>query len=252
MPKRIVGALIVLATAALGAADAPYFGRWKLNTSKSDLGSTQLTFSRVSGDELQQTQDGRSYKFKLDGKAYPEPLGSTVTWKQVDSNTWEATSRLNGKVAAVDIYKLSPDGKTLTDTSKLQDTKQALEGSVVLHRTGGGPGLLGTWKGTPTISAFMLELVPYENDGLIFRIPDVFESKAHFDDKPYPMTGPQVPRGLMAAFTKTGPLSFATKQKQPDGTMFTATITVSNDGKTLTEIGQDGAVKRTWVFDRQP
>lgn len=253
MGKRMVCAWIAAATVSIAAADAPFFGRWKLNTSKSDLGSSQVTFSRVAGDELQHTyEDGRSYKFKMDGKAYPEPFGGTATWKQVDANTWEVTSRLNGKVAAIDTYKLSPDGNTLTDTSKLPSTKDPLEASVVLHRTGGGPGLPGTWKGTPTISVFTLELVPFENDGLIFRIPDVFESKARFDGTPYPMTGPQAPTGSTAAFTKTGPLSFETTQTQSDGTvMMVATVTVSSDGKTLTEVGQIGPVRRTWVFDRQ-
>jgi len=31
---------------------------------------------------------------------------------------------------------------------------------------------------------------------------------------------------------------------------FEATLTVSDDGQTLTEIGYEGQLKRTWVFDR--
>jgi hypothetical protein len=122
----------------------------------------------------------------------------------------------------------------------------------VLHRTSGGPGLLGTWKGTPTLSPFVLEIDAYESDGLIFRVPGMFESRAHFDGKPYPMTGPMAPSGTTAAFTRVGPRSFETKQTGTDGTVLTATITVSTDGKTLTEVGQEGRAKRTWVFDRQP
>ena len=254
MQKRIACAFMLATVVSFAAAEAPYFGRWKANPSKGDMGSTQLTYSRVGGDELQETQDGKSYKFKVDGKPYPipPPVEMTAAWKQVDSNTWEVTYRKNGNVVAIDTTKLSADGNTLSTTSKTVESKDVLGGSIVLHRTGGGPGLLGTWKGTPVLDSFILEVLPYQSDGLIFRVPDRFETKALFDGKPHPMTGPMASKGSTAAFTKSGPRSFETKQLTPGEPPMTATVTVSSDGKTLTEVAQIGALKRTWVFDRQP
>lgn len=250
--KRIVGAVVAVASITLGAADAPYFGRWKLNAAKTDLGPTQVAFSRVGTDRWQQTEDGKSYKFTMDGKFYPDAYGGMVAWKQLDASSWLATRQLNGKTVAVVSYKLSADGKTLTDTTKLHGADPPVEVAAVLRRTGGGPDLVGTWTGTPTISSFMLEVIPQDGDGLIFRVPDAFETKARFDGKPYPVTGAHAPSGQTAAVTRTGPLSFAIKFTEADGTVSAAMVTVSSDGKTLTEVLQAGAIKRTWVFDRQP
>jgi hypothetical protein len=124
--------------------------------------------------------------------------------------------------------------------------------SIVFHRAGGATGFAGTWKGDAIkLSPFVLEIKPYQSDGLTFRIPDVFEVNAKFDGKEYPMTGTQSPNGSLASFKRAGSNGFTTTQKAPDRTVILqAAVTVSADGKTLTEAGQSGSVKRTWVFDR--
>jgi len=191
MLKRFVSILVLSCAAAvpLGAADSGYFGTWKLNAARSDFGPVTVAFARA-GDEWTQTQDGKSYTFKMDGKAYPTTLpGATEVWKQADPSTWEVTTTANGKILAVDSYKLSADGKTLTDTTKVTDPTQPGGGSAVFHRTGGGPGLAGGWTGTFKQDPFTLVIERYETDGVIYRVSGAFDVKGRFDGKPYPMTG---------------------------------------------------------------
>ena len=59
--------------------NAPYFGVWKLNPLKSDTGATQFTITE-SGGEFMNTDDNskKSYKFRMDGKEYPDSDGATV------------------------------------------------------------------------------------------------------------------------------------------------------------------------------
>ena len=123
MPKPDASTILVVASlvAIVAAADAPYFGTWKLNPAKSDFGPFTMTFSHT-GDEWHRKQsDGKSYTFKMDGKPYAAEAGDTEAWKQLGPKTWEVTDGLNGKVVASDTYSLSPDGRTLTVTSKPTD-----------------------------------------------------------------------------------------------------------------------------------
>jgi hypothetical protein len=250
----MVGLIVVSAVITVRADEASFFGTWKYNPAKSDLGPIEMTIAQV-GDELQLTdQSKKSYKFKLDGKPYKDAYGYLVTWRQVKPNEWELTYELNGNNVGVERYVLSADGKTLNDTSRMVGGgAQDVEQKTTLHRSGTGTGLVGKWAGGKIeMSPFTMEIVQQGNDGLIFRVPGAFEAKAQFDGKPYPMTGAMTPSGSTASFTRVDARSFRTKQRQPNGTALDATVTVSADGGTLTEEGTDEAgIKRTWVFNRQ-
>ena len=59
--------------------------------------------------------------FKLDGKEYTPKgpraaKGTTVSGKAIDARKMELTYKLKGKVTETDLWELSADGKTLTDT----------------------------------------------------------------------------------------------------------------------------------------
>jgi hypothetical protein len=131
----------------------------------------------------------------------------------------------------------------------------ALAGSVVSAQD---PSYFGTWKFDPAksnlgkvqIPPFDLEIVRNGADGLIVRFVGMFESTAKFDGKPYPMTG-SVPPKATASFTQTGPRAFRMVQKQDATTMLDVTLTVSADGKTLTQSGvENSGQKMAWVFER--
>jgi hypothetical protein len=245
--------LVVALSGSVGAAtDAAYFGTWKFDPSKSDLGPIEMTVTKT-GDEYQLTDHERkSYTFKTDGKTYPDPYGASVTWREVSANEWGVTYAMSGKQVGIERYVMSPDGKSLEMKGTLQTGKGPVEQSTTFHRAGGGSGLVGRWSGGKLqLSPFMLEIVPNGEDGLIFRIPGVFESRAKFDGKPYPLTGPVTQQKSTATFTRVDARSFKMTQVDPSGTL-SATVTVSADGKTLTEAGQtQSGTKRTWVFGRQ-
>jgi hypothetical protein len=68
------------------------------------------------------TDDGRQYWFKLDGKDYKDPqgpngLGQTVRMWLVDKNTLYRERTTKGVVDERVLYRVSPDGKTLTWTN---------------------------------------------------------------------------------------------------------------------------------------
>ena len=83
----------------------------------------------------------------MDGHDYPDGMGGMVAWKAVDANTWQMVAKANGKVTETDTFKLSSDGKTLTDTAKqMKADGGSLDSTAVYDRVSGGPSIAGKWK----------------------------------------------------------------------------------------------------------
>jgi hypothetical protein len=252
MTKRIA-VLVAVAVLCL-AADLPYAGKWKVNLAKSDFGQTTVTMESLPGGEWQSTAFGVTYKFKMDGKENPDGMGGTIAWKEESPSMWGTVSKANGKVTETDTFKLSADGKTLTQTSKqMKADGGSLDGTTVYERVSGGPSLAGKWK-TKKVSggSSSMEFVASGTNGLRYHDLDINMScDMKLDGKDYPCSGPTIPPGFMAAIQNTGKgLDLSVKK---DGKVFfTATYTVSADGKTMTENAGMPATgeKMKIVFDR--
>lgn len=136
---------------AQGAQDPSFFGTWKQNTAKSkqtrasqsndrvvvlapygDNGWTRVTLDTDNKGETREEH----YWAKFDGKDYPT-LGSdqrVISLKRVDARTVEATFKRNGRVTTHSRLELSPDGKTLTQTSSgEQDAGRAYQNDVRVY-----------------------------------------------------------------------------------------------------------------------
>jgi len=236
------------------AADLPYAGKWKINLAKSDFGQTTITFENLPSGEWQSTAYGITYKFKMDGKGYPDGMGGTAAWKAIDANTWELVARANGKVTGTDSLKLSADGKTLTDSAKqMKANGGSMESTTVYQRVSGGPSLAGKWKTQKVSGASgVVEMTPSGTGGLILKDLDMGMScDAKLDGKDYPCTGPMLPPGFTVAM-KNAAQSLDLTVKKDGKTFVNSTYTVSADGKSMTETGTMpiGGEKFKVVFDR--
>ena len=253
--KMLLG--FIVATATLAAADLPYAGKWKMNAAKSDFGESTVTYSQLPSGEMQSTADGQSYKFKLDGKDYPDPFGNTAAWKSINASAWETTWKLKGKVLTVDALTLSADGKTLTvNTKGAKPNGQSIDDTVTMQRVSGGPGLAGQWKtkNLKSSSPSVLELMPSGSDGLAYKIIDMnMTCDAKLDARYYPCSGPTLGSGWTMAWLKSSPRLLEWSVQMNGKPMYKGSFTISADGKTLTEDGGAAATteKIKIVYDRQ-
>jgi hypothetical protein len=247
-------ALLCSIVTAMMAADLPYIGKWKVNLAKSDFGQITVTLQSLPGGEWQMTAFGVTYKFKLDGKDYPDGMGGTAAWKAVDANTWELVAKANGKVTETDTFQLSADGRTLIDNARqMKADGGALESTSVYERVSGGPSLAGKWK-TKKVSGASgtVEMAAFGPDGIAFKDPDMGMScEAKLDGKDYPCTGPMLPPGFTVAMKDTS-RSLDLTVKKDGKAFFKATYTVAADGKSMIETGTpaSGGEKVKMVFDR--
>jgi hypothetical protein len=241
--------LLCAFVSAVLAADLPYVGKWKVNLAKSDFGQTTVTYQSLPGGEWQTTAFGVTYRFRMDGKDYPDTMGGTNSWKAVDARKWEITGKVNGKVTATDTLKLSDDGKSLTDTGKqMKPDGGTMDAVTVYQRAAGGPGLGGKWV-TKNVSgsAGVIEMTQSGTEGLRFKDTDMgMTCDAKLDGKDYPCAGPMMPQGYTVAMKNAPPRSLDLTVKKDGKEFFKATYTVAADGKSMTETG--GAVANTEKF----
>ena len=121
---------LYFAGTALGLAQSPQMGTWKLDEAKSKIPAGLAKNSTVvyaaSGANVKVTTDGTSgdgkpmhteWTGKLDGKDYPLTGDSTAdsrSYKMIDEHTLELTNKKSGKVTTSGRVVVSADGKTRT------------------------------------------------------------------------------------------------------------------------------------------
>ena len=99
------------------AADQPFIGKWKLNLSKSKL-ADQMTITPAGANRYTLTFAGVGDTETLvaDGTEQPGILGSTISITVEAPGNWKIVRKQGGRTLLTANWKLSDDGKALTDT----------------------------------------------------------------------------------------------------------------------------------------
>ena len=249
--------LAIVSCSTLVYAQSAFVGTWKLNQQKSHLTGDTVTYSTAPDGMMKETTAVGSYTFKADGQPYKTPFDSTVTWKQTGPSTWSTEDRRKDMVLDSDLIQVSGDGKTMTVISTgTNPDGSAFKDTEVYTRTAGTGGLMGTWKSEKVkeSTSRMMEFAANGANGIAWILPDI---KARldltFDGKDDAPVGPTVPDGLTLAATKINSRSFSYVEKMKGKAIVKGTLTVSHDGKTLTDTSS--AIKEknptTAVYDKQ-
>ena len=126
----LLTAALCLTGTALGLAQSPQMGTWKLDEAKSTtpaglVKNTTVVYA-ASGANIKVTTDGIGgdgkpshtiWIGKLDGKEYPitgDPTLDSRSYKLIDDHTLELTNKKGGKVTSTGRIVVSADGKTRT------------------------------------------------------------------------------------------------------------------------------------------
>src|SRR5262249_4198007 len=159
-------------------ADDPFIGKWKLNLSKSKL-ADQMTITLAGANRYTLTFAGvgETETLVADGTDHPGIQGSTISITVEAPGNWKIVRKSGGRTAPTAMWKLSEDGKTLTDTfisnqpdgttSRIDLAYKRAEDSA------SSSGIPGTWETTEEKpeSAYEIEIRSYERDGLSFINP---------------------------------------------------------------------------------
>ena len=168
---------------------------------------------------------------------------------------WKVVRKKGGRMLLTGNWKLSQDGSTLTDNYTEFDPKGSPSTTnYVFTRTAGGPGFAGTWESTmPMTSSFVLQIRPYEGNGLSFIRSPQDTRNLKLDGKDYPVEGHGVPQNSTSSARRVDERTLEITDKVNGKVTRTERRELSTDLKTLTRtvrpVGQrEPAI---FVFERQ-
>ena len=260
MLKHTVQLLLVasLITTSLRAADNPFVGKWKLNSSKSRF-PDEMKVKKVSANKYAFAFEGGDFEETIaaDGTDQPGVSGTTFSVAVEGPNSWKVVRKIDGKILINANWKLSEDGNALDDDfTMIQPDGSKFNVYYVYKRTAGGPGFDGTWESTSETvkSVFELQIQPYESDGLAFIIASKgIVKKLNFDGKDYAVERPNMKAKFASSMRLVDPRTLAIADKVDGKLAFTEEIKISPDQNVLTmtvqSVGQTRPEIR--VFDRE-
>ena len=262
MRFRLLCFAFLIIAASSNAADQSLIGKWKLNLSKSKL-ADQMTISPAGANRYTLTFAGvgETETLVADGTDQPGVLGSMISITVEAPGNWKIMRKQNGRAVLTANWKLSDDGKSLTDTfmgnqpdgstSRVDLVYKRAEGSA------SNSGIPGTWETTEEKmdTAYELEIRPYESDGLTFQISGGGPiTSVKFDGNDYPPgTASPAAGSTTTSARRLDDHSIELTKKLKGKIIETREMTVSLDGNTLTMTRHlvDQRVPNILIFDRQ-
>ena len=259
MSKRSLSFLLVMGLVAVTswAADDPFVGKWKLNPSKSVLTDEMKVASLGANKYAFDLGGGDAEIIVVDGTDQPGLFDTTLSVTPAAPDAWTVVRKKDGRTLITGNWKLSADGKTLTDTFRANRPDGSISSlDYVYTRTAGTTGFAGTWESTAekVNSVYELQMQPYENDGLSFINPAQQSTRnMKFDGKDYPNEGPNLPPSFMTSGSRRNERTLDLTDKINGKVRDIQQIRLSPDGKTMIMSVQPvGRSKpNVLVFDRE-
>ena len=229
---------MALAASVASAAEANFSGTWKLNSQKSQLTGQTFTVEKTASGMMHFDLQGFAYDFNADGKEYPTPDGSTVVVQAPDPTTWDFTYSMGGKVTMKYHITLQGDTQTIVMHVNKPDGT-VVEQTSTATRVSGGPGLLGKWKSTEVKgSATSMVITTKGKNGVTVEYPEFQQvCKGRFDGKDHTVIQSGAASKFALVFERTGADALKITTKLQGKPIYTDTLTLSADGKTLTDDG---------------
>lgn len=251
LPVALLACL--LSTMVWAAADS-FVGDWKLNPSKSKL-IDRMTVESLGGNKYEFDLGGGPERIVCDGTDQPAVLGTMLSVTVEGPAAWKVVRKKDGKILLTGKWKLSQDGNTLSDDyTEFGPNGSPSTVNYLYRRTTAGPGFAGTWESPmPIESAFVLQIRPYEENGLSFIRSPHDTRNVKFDGMDYPDAGGHVAEGSTFSAHRVDERTLEITDKIGGKVTKTEQIQLSTDLKTLSRtvrpVGQHEP--NVFVFERQ-
>jgi len=251
-PAHLLFILSCLIANTLPTTD-PFIGTWKFNPDKSTL-VDQMHVEPIGANKYLLNLGGGVERIVADGTDQRGLAGTTVSITIQAPDSWTIVRKMNGRPLVRGAWKLSPDGKTLSDHfTQYPDSGAPSSSDYVYARIAGKSGFTGTWEMSVKVATFEYHIEPWARDGLALVNVDARRTqRLKFDGKDYPFTGPGVIAGSASSGRRVDERTLETTEKVQGVISDTRRLTVSSDQTTLTiTVRRAGRTKPDiLVFDR--
>ena len=257
---RTVATLFLIMGTSRGASAArsPFIGEWKLNASMTRL-PDEMKVESKGGNTYSFDFGGGAETIVVDGTGQPGQGGTILSVKADAPDAWTVERRKDDRLLLRGTWKLSEDGRTLTDFFRqFQPDGSTFSVDYVYQRSGEGSGFAADWKSIQETmnSPYTLQVKAYGSDGLSFIFDTPFGQKTRNmkpDGKAYPADGSNANSGSSVSSRRIDAHTLEMTNKAGGTVTDTREIQLSPDGKTLTmTIHAAGQNKpNVLVFDRK-
>jgi hypothetical protein len=198
MSKRVVEILaaVCLTTGVARAAESPFIGEWQLNPSRSRL-PDEMKVASEGGNKYTFDFGAGAERIVVDGTDQPGNDGTLLSVNPEAPDSWIVERKKDGRLLIKATWKLSKDGRTLTDYFRaFESDGSTLSMDYVYQRAGEGSGFAADWQSIKETmnSPYLIQVKEFQGDGLTL-ITRSQTKNAKFDGKDYPNEGPNAPRG---------------------------------------------------------
>jgi len=238
--KQMVKILPVLCLAAGAAwgADSPFIGEWKLDPAKTRM-PDEMKVESKGGERYAFDFGGGPETVAVDGSDQPGGYGGTLlSVKPEAPDTWIVQRKQGDRLLLKATWKLSKDGRTLTDYFRQFGASGAMFSmDFVYRRTGDGSGFAGDWRSIKETmnSPYPFKVTAFQGDGLsFFTALEKKTQNVKFDGKDYPNEGPAGDLGASSSAQRVDARTILMTDKVKGKLADTETIALSGDLKTLT------------------
>ena len=224
-----------LAASSFWTASDPFVGKWRLDVSRSTI-VDQMRVERLGLDKFGFNFEGAPTETVVaDGTDQPGMPGTTLSVRIADDRTLSVVRKQGGRVIVSAHWKLSEDGRTLSDAfTSVQDDGSSMTVDYVYRRLSGTSGFAGTWESTTKPGGLRLELEiqPYGGKGLSFTSPGS-DRRVTFDGQDHAYCGSRDGRTLSGR--RHGAHAMEYTEKSRGKVEHVREFQLSPDGRTLTE-----------------
>lgn len=256
MFKRTFQLLLVafLVTTSLAAEDN-FVGDWKLDPSKSKLIDV-MKVATLGPNKYAFDFGGGAETIVADGTDQPGVYGTMLSVTVEGPDTWKVVRKKDGRMLLTATWSLAKDRNTLSDHyTEFPTNGSSSTVNYLYKRTAAGSGFAGTWESPmPMNEGFVLQIRPYEGDGLSFqRSSEKVARNLKLDGKDYPVVDRRDSQGSTSSARRVNERLLEITYKVNGKITRTHEIELSPDLKTLTRtvhsVGQNEP--NVWVFERQ-
>jgi hypothetical protein len=245
--ERLVACALFLMPAlwapASSFAQSPFDGTWRFNTDQAKISQKPMVFS-VNNGMYDCFYCSPKIHVKADGQDQPVTgqFYDTINVREVDPKSIAVTFKKNGKALAEQTRTVSDDGNTLTWKQIIhpENSDQTVSSESTYTRIGKAPaganGTSGSWRIDKVRESENNLLVSYKRSGdeLSMSTPTGESYTAKLDGKDYPVKGSYFYNSV--SLRRVDERTIEVTEKRDAKVVYVRRITVSADGKKMTEV----------------
>src|SRR5581483_378565 len=241
--KAAVIAIVSLSCAPLcaeGRPTGPLDGRWIYDSGRSrQLDPDLLIATTTRGTlRLEGGHFGGPYELDAQGGSHRQANGTTIVWHPISPGTWSFTRVRDGEIVESAEVTLRGDTLRTAMRGRLPDGLP-YERIARWHRDGHARGLAGKWRSiaVDTGTTFDEFIISTAKDGVVtWQIPtDLQVITGRLNGSDLPIVGTRGTTGSTIALRRVAPGRFAYTMKEAGRITELGTITISPNGRWLTE-----------------